>query len=167
MLTPAARHSACSASSKYLKKFEKCTMPAVSVSENCTRLRRRTSPDTCGPRLSDIGYRISTTGLRIADVRVFRTEEPRQQRIDPQQPVARERQPLRRGLGQIALGAQRREWRGKQVQDVDPVFLGEIRGTKPSELQLQDHLAPHPLVICRAIRAPKRQLAALDRFAVG
>src|SRR5262245_48910302 len=43
MLRPAARQSACSASSMYRKKRLKCTMPAMSVSWNCTRRRRRTS----------------------------------------------------------------------------------------------------------------------------
>jgi hypothetical protein len=39
MLVPAARHIACSASSTYLKKFVKWTIPDASVSGNCTRRR--------------------------------------------------------------------------------------------------------------------------------
>src|SRR3954470_17208888 len=45
--------------------------------------------------------------LRIADVRMLRQEEARQQRVDPHQAVARERDPFGRGLGEIAVAAER------------------------------------------------------------
>ena len=41
ILSPAARHSACSASSMNRKNALKCAIPARSVSENCTRLLYR------------------------------------------------------------------------------------------------------------------------------
>src|SRR5262245_30248148 len=74
ILRPASRHSACSASSMYLKNQLKCTRPAMSVSWNWTRRWSRCWLTTValGRRLAD------QLALRPAQVVVERLEQRRQ-----------------------------------------------------------------------------------------
>src|SRR3954451_18732769 len=97
---------------------------------------------------------------------MLRKKEARKQRIDAQQTLARQAHEIRVSLGEVALLLQRGELFSELPDDIDAVLVGEVRRTDPSELQLEDQLAPHALLGRRTIRACERQIAAIDRLAV-
>jgi hypothetical protein len=98
---------------------------------------------------------------------VLGEEEARQQRVDPQQPLARQRHLLGVGPAQVAVAAQRAQLALEAPQHVQAVLVAEVGGPDRAPLELQHELAERALVAARPVRAAERQLAASDHRDVG
>src|SRR5262245_3452092 len=83
--------------------------------------------------------------LRVADAAMLRTEEPRQERVDAQQSLPRQRDEVRVRHVEITLTGQRLELRAEGIENVDVVLVLEVCGPDGTELELQDQLANHSL----------------------
>ena len=94
---------------------------------------------------------------------MLREEEAVQERIDAQQPVARQRDPLRAQLSEEPFRLQRGQLRVEAAQRIDAVFVVKIPWTDAAALQLQDELADQALIAAWPIGTPERQLARFDR----
>src|SRR5262245_61579610 len=92
----------------------------------------------------------------VADSRVLRQEEARQQDVDAEEAVSRERDAFVAGFAQVPFVPQAVELRGEALQDVDAVLVAEVLRPDASQLELQHQFADEPLVRRRAVGAPQR-----------
>src|SRR5262245_19927392 len=101
--------------------------------------------------------------LGVADAGVVRQEKPVQQRVHPQQPGSRERNPFWIQFGQEALRLERFQLRAETVERIDRVLVMKVSGPDRPTLQLENELANEPLVRVRPVGTPERQLTGFER----
>src|SRR5689334_12532231 len=93
---------------------------------------------------------------------MLRFEEPRQQRIHSEEPVARQAE-LVATDARDTLADERVEAVPEIVEDVRLELPPEIPRVEPPRLELQDHLADQPLVVAHRQRAVDRQFTSVER----
>src|SRR5207247_2130692 len=77
----------------------------------------------------------------VTDAGVLRQKESRKQRVNSQQPFARQSDDFLCSCSQIARRIERIELLAKPLQNVDPVFILEVRGQDRTQLELEHELA--------------------------
>src|SRR6185437_15487009 len=99
--------------------------------------------------------------LRIADSRVLREEEAREERIDAHQSCSRQLDAIRVRAREVPFTGQRPELILELSEDVSAVLTLKVRRCDLPQLQLQNQLAAHALLRGRTIGAAERELAAI------
>src|ERR1700733_15089403 len=101
----------------------------------------------------------------ISNGSVLRLEESRQQAVNPEQPVSRQRDQIA-ARRQQSLGGERPERRLEAIEHGHAVLALEVRWPDRAELQLQDELPDQLLLLGGTKGARERQDAGLHAVAV-
>src|SRR5262245_60628442 len=101
--------------------------------------------------------------LCIADAGVLRQEEPVQQRVDPEQPGAGQRDSFGVALGQKTFRLQRVQLSAETIERIYPVLVLKVPGLHRPAFQLEDELANQPLIGVGPVGTAERQVAGFNR----